>query len=424
MKQKKYLLYLLFIVTITVVLIELFPYVVSPKLVNESFSKKVFKSELNNQLLVSQELVFKEEGGSKNEYLGSHILHPYLGFVSVPRENYNRFGLPGGETVIQKSNDTLNVCLMGGSVAKELYQRNKQDLIKSLETIPAFASKKIRVVALAMSGYKQPQQLMALNYFLSLGAQYDIVINLDGFNEIVLPYADNLPFKVFPSYPRHWHMYSRKKLDSRVQLLLAKQLSLNKEKEELNSFYAKSIWGKSNFGLLLWKIKYNKLTSEIFEQENNLRALMTQAELDSQANGPWEDVLDTVSFFNNQADLWQRSSNLIYGLSKVSNFNYFHFLQPNQYVESSKLLTEGEYRVAYQDSFSYKTGVEIGYPLLISRGKKLKDTGIYFTDLTPLFKEESRSVYRDKCCHFNELGYKSIAGAIANKVKEYYNAKK
>lgn len=33
---------------------------------------------------------------------------------------------------------------------------------------------------------------MALNYFLMLGVQLDLVINIDGFNELVLPPSENL----------------------------------------------------------------------------------------------------------------------------------------------------------------------------------------------------------------------------------------
>jgi len=35
-------------------------------------------------------------------------------------------------------------------------------------------------------GYKQPQQLLVLSYFLSIGQPFDMVMNIDGFNEVAL----------------------------------------------------------------------------------------------------------------------------------------------------------------------------------------------------------------------------------------------
>jgi hypothetical protein len=57
-----------------------------------------------------------------------------------------------------------------------------------------------------MTGWKQPQQPLALSYFLSLGAKYDVVMNLDGFNELALPFLNNLRAGVYPFFPRLWNL--------------------------------------------------------------------------------------------------------------------------------------------------------------------------------------------------------------------------
>ena len=64
------------------------------------------------------------------------------------------------------------------------------------------------VVTLGIAGYKKTQQLLALAYFLSLGAEYDLIINLDGYNDIVLPITDNYSFGVNPFFPRAWNLRS------------------------------------------------------------------------------------------------------------------------------------------------------------------------------------------------------------------------
>ena len=78
-------------------------------------------------------------------------------------------------------------------------------LIDHLHKSQYFKDKKISVVRVALGGYKQPQQLIALNYLLTLGAHFDIVVNIDGFNDIVIPVTSNLSKGVFPFFPSHWY---------------------------------------------------------------------------------------------------------------------------------------------------------------------------------------------------------------------------
>ena len=73
-------------------------------------------------------------------------------------------------------------------------------LEQELSQLPRFSGKSFRFVRLAIDGNKQPQQLMTLNYLLTLGAEFDIVINLDGVNEASLPGMDNVPYG--PAEPR------------------------------------------------------------------------------------------------------------------------------------------------------------------------------------------------------------------------------
>ena len=412
---------------IIVLIAELIPYIASPLILEKSFSRKKVKNELLQQHLQYEEK--NEENGfddnQEKEYLGEHILHPYLGFVGVPRKNANRFCFPGEDPITQKSDDTLTICLMGGSVAMGLHQESGDKLLKELKKAKIFKGKELKIVVFALGGFKQPQQLMALNYFLSLGAYYDVVINLDGFNEIVLPYSDNLPFNVYPSYPRHWNIYSRKKLNSKVQLLLSKQLTLKEEKSSLSKSFVDKKLHNSNFGLFLWAILNNKKTISLFQIEDNLRLAINESESDYQSTGPTENISDTTQFFIEQAKLWQRSSVLIGSIGESVGFEYFHFLQPNQYNKGSKELTEEELQIAYEHNpFSYKDAVQRGYPVLKNHGKQLREQEINYFDLTLIFKKEKRTVYKDKCCHFNKLGYDLIAEKISDKIIHHFENEK
>jgi len=100
-------------------------------------------------------------------------------------------------------------------------------------------------------------------------------------------------------------------------------------------------------------------------------------------------------------------------------------LQPNQYYGDSKKLTGEELRIAYEhEPFAYKTAVQLGYPFMVNQGKHLKDQGINYLDLTLMYKNETRTIYNDKCCHFNELGYNLMAEEILQTILSHFNNNK
>ncbi len=408
---------------IILVTLEFSPYLVSPVLLKKSFSRK----ELRNELLETSESNNKPNKGAQIEakntnYLSDHILHPYLGFVGIPAEGYNEFCFPGHSPIVKHSKDTINICLMGGSVTKQLYRFSRARLINDLKKSSIFKDKEFRIIVFALGGFKQPQQLIALNYFMSLGAEYDIVINLDGFNEVVLPFSDNLPFGTFPSYPRHWNLFAGKHFSQKTLLLLAKQAETKNRKIRQRRGFSKSPWKHSNLCLLFWKVLDNKRKSELNEIDQQLREARKQKQKDYQTTGPPYQFNDTASFFNQQAELWQQASKQINQLAHSAGFGYFHFLQPNQYVPGSKELTKEELEIAYvQGPFAYKKAVTNAYPFLIEKGRALKLDEVNFTDLTMMFKNTQGTVYSDKCCHFNQKGYDMIADSIAKVIIDYYS---
>ena len=127
-------------------------------------------------------------------------IHPYVGYVETPPKalggdsngrlhayDVTPYGYADTASPIQtRAPDRLIIAVTGGSVAWSFHMHGTARLKALLQNAPALADKEIVFVNLAVSGYKQPQQLMTLNYMLILGAQFDIVINIDGFNEAAL----------------------------------------------------------------------------------------------------------------------------------------------------------------------------------------------------------------------------------------------
>jgi hypothetical protein len=396
--------------------LEIAPFILGSFILEGGYSRRKIKQELT-QRYESNNLVTDSTAGQQEEYLSEHMVHPYLGFVHEASDNYNSFGFPDAHPILRRSDSVVNICITGGSVAKQLYQFSGKELIRLLLDDPDFENKEINLVSLALGGFKQPQQLFVLNYLLSLGAEYDYVINIDGFNEVVLPYSDNMPFEIFPAYPRHWNVYSRKVLNKKAVLLLGKQAVTKEKQQRQAEMTINSPLRISNFGLFLWKIRDQGLTNGLSEMESQLRTELQNSEAGLQTRGPDFNYRDTTGIFAFQATYWGQCSRQMNALASQFGFTYLHFLQPNQYLEGSKKLTTEELTVAYEEGdFAYKKAVQSGYPFLIAEGKKLLGEGLRFEDLTQLFKNEQTTVYSDKCCHFNIKGYnaimKKIAGAI------------
>ncbi len=406
-------------------LIELCPYLVSPILYKQPFSKQAIKKSLFDQSKQSTvEIQNNSSTPKETDFLGEHILHPYFGFVGTPREDYNRFCFPGNDPLQKKSDHQINICLMGGSVAMHLFETSKELLIEKLKASPYFKDKTLNVTLLALGGFKQPQQLMALNYFLSLGAQYDIVINLDGFNEIALAFSENIPYGVSSNYPRFWNFYSRKAFDGAVLLNIAKEAALKKKQLDFSHFLIEKKLFKSNFCLFLWKRINDKRQNTLILREQEINNALNSMDSDYQSSGPEETFIDTMQFLASQIKLWQRCSKIINGIGDSENFEYFHFLQPNQYHQGSKSLTKTELKSAYiQGPYPYKLAVRKGYPLMIKQGRWLKYHGVNFIDLSAMFNSDERTLYNDVCCHFNKLGYNLITEKMAVHILDHFDKK-
>ena len=146
-------------------------------------------------------------------------VHPYVGYVEEPRADSGFAPYRGGPAVPVSEygyiDDKLPFRLEGpaGSSSGSWVDRSR---VTSPSTGPGvseaelakdsrFAGKELVFVNLALGGYKQPQQLMTLAYLLSLGAEFDVILNIDGFNEVARRRRSRSGSNSqFPAFPRSW----------------------------------------------------------------------------------------------------------------------------------------------------------------------------------------------------------------------------
>jgi hypothetical protein len=262
----------------------------------------------------------------------------------------------------------------------------------------------------SLGGYKQPQQALALMFLLSIGAKFDIVINIDGYNEVALPYFENYRAHSYPFFPRAW----RNRIADRGigSKLLGEIIYLDNRKENLTeSLKHHSIYYSATAGLYaLWQL------NQIMLRINELAELVNAASIDLAAfeqSGPYVPGLSSGDVTAQSVDVWSRSSLMMQSIAQGTGIEYFHVLQPNQYVENSKAFTDQEKALAVV-SAPLSLSVIKSYRLLIARGKTLGL--VNYLDATRIFIDEKRTVYADNCCHFNKLGNEILADAIMREV--------
>ncbi|MFI5349414.1 MAG: hypothetical protein ACHQ2Z_07715 [Elusimicrobiota bacterium] len=346
------------------------------------------------------------------------VLHPYLGYVdldlsrpAVPRRN--EFEFADGRPLFQApAKDEIVIAVTGASVAGKLAGEYRAVLREELKKIDQFRDRRISVIALALGGYKQPQQYFALAYYLVRGARFDLVVNLDGFNDVALPLAQNYPHGVYPGYPRNWYYRVADHLIPELQALQARKSYLQSlrirgaglvDRAPLRySFLAHGFWR-------LWDRLLERESSRLDLQAS----LFDAGQRSFVRDGPGKKFADAREVLEESVRIWMRSSVQMKMLSDGYGIRYYHFLQPNQYDLGSKPLTPVERKDAWREDHPYAPGARAGYPLLRAQAPGLLRSGVKFHDLSRVFADSHEDYYMDTCCHVNEAGDRVLARAIA-----------
>jgi len=345
----------------------------------------------------------------------SKYLHPFFGNIDVNNKILKKNALTSEKLIYDifesknnNYNQTIKILLLGGSTAinysnntPQAYSlKNDTNNLKSVDILAkkiseAFPDKKIIFYNAAIKSSKQPQQLFKLYYLSLIGVNFDIVINFDGPFELAHPFVKNFPLKDELIYPRRY---------SDDVISMSRDLSCikNNNIESLRS---------SNLPIieLISYLKIRKCykeTSIIGKSKKNWKKFIEIQNRD-------EQEIVNVSY-----QIWKNSSEEIEKFSQLKNFFYLHVISPSQYISDSKKFSSTE--------LNKFIGYEYG-PIL----KKYYNELFNFSDLSlnnhldlkHIFKNETKTIYRDKCCRFNDLGINILSEEISNYLKSNFNPK-
>lgn len=349
-----------------------------------------------------------DDDGLQSGYRAPHrIIHPFVGYEN-PNNPIETFDLPR-----EKNADELCVLIVGGSVAEQLKDMEKQ--MKAM--LANETGKAVHIINVAVGGYKQPQQLNALSYLITLGYTCDIVVNLDGFNEYDLVF-DNAEEGKNPWYPykRLWSSPVGELRDMRAGAYAWEMIELQQKREHAAAFLHATPFGRSYVLTFLWRAWDRGQLTHMESLRVQIEEQQSQAAYNLAADGPeFDDDPDVL--MRKSADLWSKSSKLMYEIAQSEGMQYIHFLQPNQYVPGSKpQMGATETRIAMGEPRHTAVIPQI-YPLFIEAGNRLRTQGINFIDLTQIFANTAEQVYRDLDTHVSPLGNEILSGEIVQQIQ-------
>lgn len=308
--------------------------------------------------------------------------------------------------------DELVVGVFGGSVATgfALDSQRSGAFAATLAKYPAFAGKKVRILNFSMPGWMQPHQLIVLSYYIALGQKFDVVLELDGFNEAV-SIERNWRLGVEPTFPADviWGEWGRA-LEQRTGG--ASDFAGVAAEYHKRSALEWRRYGETCKTATCW------LVSEAFNRFHRLRESRAGAGLRERSNAStlfptarMSKFPDGVDIYSFTADRWFDASVAMAELIKAQGGIYLHVLQPNQWFKPS-----GDYTPidpAHQYGFVI-TPVNRTYTEMQKRIPDLRAKGVRFLDATTVFAgQPARDIYIDDCCHYTLRGNDLLAESIA-----------
>ena len=374
--------------------------------------------------------VFTQKSEADPDVAMRQILHPYVGYQvegTIKQENcnaqtendcYKRQKVVTDFPLPRKSEESLIIGVLGGSFADGTARIAKQTFIQAFGESGLFGNRQVVVYNLSNGGYKQPQQLMNLAYHYALGAEFDIVINLDGFNEMAASYLGYRDQGLHPAFPVHWN--------SRVASAISPEyLDLYSQKKLLQQRHAKraklwsAVWLRSSpFMNFIWRFVDQENASQLasLDQKIAIANKSGKRSSDYEALGPDLAFTDWDGFFRDVAQIWVDSSLTMRAMAEGSGAHYYHFLQPNQYIEGNKILSDQERQQFVLAKGGYGNVYKNTHSTLVESAQQLTAQGVNYHDLTYLFKDNPQTLYIDNCCHMNTIGYELVARYIVEKI--------
>ena len=339
------------------------------------------------------------------------VLHPFLGFAARGRTAAVEAEL--ARLARGEDDGSFRILILGGSVAGMFGVHGGERLHELLRADPRLEGRPIHHIPLASGGHKQPQQLIRLILLLSEGIVPDAVINIDGYNELVLG-SNNVRRQTNPIFPSSFHWTHLARDGARERPILREMFEVygaQRETARLAGWmldarlYHSSILGRlglARLEALKGRIEEGYATYLGLVEEGGERGVLHGPAFDRRGVAPLRAIVRH----------WEEASTMIDQLCRARSIPYLHVLQPTLLDEGSKPLKGPERGLLERAPAVRRLAIRAGYPRLREAGRRLAASGVHFLDASMVFAEATERLYQDDC-HFRERGSAILAEPVA-----------
>jgi hypothetical protein len=334
----------------------------------------------------------------------------------------NNFGFatPHDFPYTKKDPREFVIGIFGGSVGVWFCQLGAPRLTALLRERPFFQDRTFVPLCFSHEGYKQPQQAVLLTYFLSIGQQFDLVINVDGFNEVALSRL-NQERGFDLSMPSAMHLEGLRALidgGTMTPVRLRSLAAIDSDRQRLDAL-ARRLNDARLAVVYVVLERYYRVVEARFQAEQARFAALPAAPAGNSALHVTPPLAHErpEQFFEAVAQMWVRTSMLMQDALQRQGATYVHVLQPNQYA-TARRFSDAEAKVALNPASPFKPGAEQGYPALLAAVAALPSASDrpHLFDATRVFDAETAPVYVDDCCHYTRKGNELLADFVAKAV--------
>ena len=359
--------------------------------------------------------------------------HPFFGFIQNPSPDFrpgfkiNNYGFisPYDYPFKKFKKNQFVIGIFGGSVASDfsIFQVQNKILPQYLKQVPGLQDKEFVILSFATGGYKQPQQLLILNYFLALGQELDLVINIDGFNEVALSNLNNKN-QINLAMPSIQHISPLTSLANNSLSIEAMQATIrikeNKTRinEGLESLQHCSLAACDALTSVYVQNLVNNYRKDVIAFEKERSKKQQDEEGSVIFINKNKSILEDSAAFEQMSWNWAKSSIFMHKILSASNVPYFHVLQPNQYYQTKRVFGEAEKRIAFNKETPYAKAVELGYPAILGKFPNLQKNNINILNGVKVFDKTKDAVYVDSCCHYNKAGEVIFSNYVGSSILE------
>jgi len=295
----------------------------------------------------------------------------------------------------RQGGDAIVVGLFGGHFADGIARPLKQAVAQRLSEMGVDVEPV--VVDLAIGQGRQPQQLLTAINQLAHGVRLDIVVNLDGVDDLS-PLGNDELLALAPEIIGG--------TATAMEQLVAGE-ALREERRRALRTGQGWLGFSAAFGLTL-RSRIDRLESDIRDVDAAVKRRDSLRHLRREALTVREDLFDA-------ARLWYRSSVMMGRVAQAAGADYYHVLQPSPYIAGSKQLTEQERAEAFDPNDYRGNRYAAMYPVLVQLGREMAKHGVAFVDLTGAFRESGETLYADSwnlTAHGNALLVEGIVPHI------------